>query len=76
MSDGCTDAMRDGRLSKDDDGFKDICRKTWSKQAGNGDKCTKALLLTELYNHMLQAEKDVRELKAMLADITQKEAAT
>lgn len=76
MSDGCTDAMREGRMYKDDNGFKDVCRKMWPKQAGNGAHCGKSLLLTELYNALLQVEKDVRELKAMLADITRKEAAT
>jgi len=64
-------AREAGRLNKsDDDRFKDVCRKVWPEQTRDGEKCTKTLLLTELYTHLLHAEKDIKELKASLSNIT------
>jgi len=68
MSDGISQMYREG-YGKEKDDFRSICAKVWPNQVGNGDKCTKALLLTELYKELRQTQKDVVELKAIINDL-------
>jgi len=70
MSDGVSQMYREGYgKEKDDSDFRSICRKVWPNQVGNVDKCTKALLLTELYKELRQTQNDVTELRAIVNDL-------
>jgi len=56
MSDGMTDAMREGYLKYDDGGFREILKKVYPEQTEE-----KIALLRGIHTELLQMKKDIDE---------------